>query len=63
MMSRNALRNLIDLVDEREVDTVCRILIRFIREDAILPDELQSLESARRDLMEGNVLSHEEVWA
>ena len=62
-MSRTTLKNLVDLVDEREVDTVCKILIRFIREDAILPDEVKSLESARRDRMEGDVLSHEEVWA
>ena len=61
-MSRNTLKSLVDLVDEREVDTVCKILIRFIREDAILPDEVRSLEAARHDRMEGNVLSHEEVW-
>lgn len=34
-----------------------------IREDAILPDEIKSLEAARRDRMEGDVFSHEEVWA
>jgi len=37
-MSRNTLRSLIDLVDESELDTVYKILIRLIREDAILPD-------------------------
>ena len=62
-MSRNALRNLIDLVDERELDTVYKILVRFIREDAILPDEAESLAAARQDKMRGDVLSHDEVWA
>ena len=62
-MSRNALRNLVDLVDEEELDTVYRILIRFIREDAILPDEAESLEAARRDRENGDVFSHEEAWA
>ena len=62
-MSRNALRSLIDLVDERELDTVYKILIRFIREDEILPDEVEALNAARQDRMRGDVLSHEEVWA
>ncbi|MBQ7681339.1 MAG: hypothetical protein IJT31_03910 [Oscillibacter sp.] len=62
-MSRNTLRSLIDLVDESELDTVYKILIRFIREDAILPDEAESLAAARRDRERGDVLSHEEVWA
>lgn len=62
-MSRSALRSLIDLVDEKELDTVYKILIRFIKEDAILPDEVESLEAARRDRANGDVFSHEEVWA
>ena len=62
-MSRNALRSLVDLLDERELDTVYKILVRFIREDAILPDEAESLAAARQDRARGDVLSHEEVWA
>ncbi len=62
-MSRNTLRNLIDLVDERELDTVYKILIRFVREEAILPDEAESLEAARQDRIRGDVLSHDEVWS
>ena len=62
-MSRNALRSLIDLVDEEELDTVYKILIRFIKEDAILPDEAESLEAARRDRANGDIFSHAEVWA
>ena len=62
-MSRNALRSLIDLVDEEELDTVYKILIRFIKEDVILPDEAESLEAARRDRANGDIFSHSEVWA
>ena len=62
-MSRTMLRNLIDLVDESELDTVYKILVRFIREDAILPDEAESLAAARQDRERGDILSHEEVWA
>ena len=32
-------------------------------EDAILPDEMESLEAARRDWENGDVFSHEEVWS
>lgn len=40
-----------------ELDTI------FIREDAILPDEAESLTAAREDRARGDILSHEEVWA
>ena len=57
------MKSLIDVVDEREVDTVFRILIRFIKEDAILPDEAESYLAAQRDRENGEVYTHEEVWA
>ena len=62
-MSKDMLKNLIDVVDEREIDTIFRILIRFIKEEAILPDEAESYVAACRDREKGNIFSHEEVWA
>ena len=62
-MSRNALKNMIDLVDDRELDTIYRILIRFLSEDVILPDEEESLAKARADRENGDIYSHEDVWA
>ena len=46
-------------MDARKLDAVHG----FLREDAILPDEVESLRAARADRERGDVLSHEEVWA
>ena len=54
---------MIDLVDDRELDTIYRILIHFLSEDVILPDEKESLAKARADRENGDIYSHEDVWA
>ena len=40
-MSRDTLRGLVEIVDEKEIDTVCRILLKFVEEDAATPDEAE----------------------
>ena len=42
-MSRDTLRGLVEIVDEKEIDTVCRILSKFVEEDAATPDEVEAL--------------------
>lgn len=32
-MSRDTLRSLVEIVDEKEIDTVCRILLKFSHEE------------------------------
>ena len=62
-MSRGALKDLIDVVDERELDTIYRVLIRFVEESPILPDEIEAVAAARRDRENGEIYSHDEVWS
>ena len=46
-MSRDTLRGLVEIVDEKEIDTACRILLKFVEEDAALPDEVEAIREAR----------------
>lgn len=62
-MSRDALHSLIDIVDEKEIDTVYRILLKFVEEDAAAPDEVEAIRQARQEIANGELFSHEEVWA
>lgn len=62
-MSRDTLRGLVEIVDEKEIDTVCRILLKFIEEDEATPDEVEAIREARQEIERGELFSHEEVWA
>ena len=61
-MSRETLRGLVEIVNEKEIDTVCRILLKFVEEDAALPDEVEAIQEARQEIEKGELYSHEEVW-
>lgn len=61
-MSRDTLRGLVEIVDEKEIDTVCRILLKFVEEDAATPDEVEAIREARQEIERGELFSHEEVW-
>ncbi len=62
-MSREMLHSLVEIVDEKEIDTVCRILLKFVEEEAAMPDEIEAIREARREIENGDLFSHEEVWA
>lgn len=62
-MSRDTLRGLVEIVDEKEIDTVCRILLKFVEEDEATPDEVEAIREARQEIERGEIFSHEEVWA
>ena len=62
-MSRDTLRGLFEIVDEKEIDMVCRILLKFVDEDAATPDEVEAIREARQEIERGELFSHEEVWA
>ena len=60
-MKKEILKNLIDLIDEEDTDTIYRVLVRFVPEDAPLPDEIEALEFANLNIKNHEIISHEEV--
>lgn len=61
-MSREMLHNLVEIVDEKEIETVCRILLKFVEEDTAAPDEVEAIREARQEIERGELFSHEAVW-
>ena len=61
-MNREILHSLVGIVDEREIETVYRILLKFIEEDVAAPDEIEAIRQARKEIEKGELFSHEEVW-
>ena len=61
-MGKEALISLIDNVDEQEYDVIYRILLKFVKEDNALPDEIEAIKKGEAERAQGEVYTHEDVW-
>lgn len=60
-MSKEMLKNLIDIIAEDDIDTIFKVLIRFVPEDEPLPDEIQAIEAANKSIKGNGTIPHEAV--
>lgn len=60
-MTKEVLKSLIDLIDERDTETIFRVLIRFVPEDIPLPDEIEAIRQANDSIEVFGTVSHEEI--
>ena len=61
IMKKEVLKNLIDQIDEQDTETIFRVLIRFVPEDAPLPDEIEAITRANESIKTFGTVSHEDV--
>ncbi|MDD4376510.1 MAG: hypothetical protein PHR25_07035 [Clostridia bacterium] len=60
-MSKEALKNLIDLIDDSEVDILFRLLLKFVPEDKPLPDEIEAIERANESIEKNGTVPHDDI--
>lgn len=48
-MSKEALKNIIDLVPDEDIETIYKVIVKFIPEDQPEADELEALRAAKAD--------------
>lgn len=48
-MSRETIKYLVDMIPEKDIETIYRVLIRFVPEDEPLPDEIEAIREAKED--------------
>lgn len=58
-MSKEALKNIIDLVPDEDIETLYKVVIKFIPEDKPEPDELEAIAEARAE--QGDLISHDAI--
>ncbi len=58
-MGREAVKNLIDMIPDEDIEIIYRVLVRFIPEDEPLPDELEAIAEAKADTNE--TIPHEAI--
>ena len=60
-MTKEILKNLIDLIDEKNVDEIYQLLIKFIPEDQPFPDEIEAISRGKREVKAGEVEKLEDI--
>ncbi len=58
-MSREAVKCLIDMIPEKDIDTIYRVLVRFVPEDEPTEEELEAIAEAKADT--SPTVSHEDI--
>lgn len=60
-MQKEILKNLIDLIDEQDAETIFRVLIRFVPEETPLPDEIEAIARANDNIKAFGTVAHEDI--
>ena len=60
-MSKDLLKSLIELVPEEDIETIYKVIIKFIPEDHPLPDEIEAIERANKSIAQNGTVSHNEI--
>ena len=60
-MSKETLKNLIELVPENDIDVLYQVIIKFIPEVEPEPDEIAAIMEGRKDRDENGTIPHEAI--
>ncbi len=60
-MSKEMLKGLIDLIDDSDTDTIFKVLVKFVPEEAPLPDEIEAIKRANKSISEAGTVSHDSI--
>lgn len=58
-MSREMLKNLVDMIPEQDIETIYRVLVRFVPEDEPTLEEIKAINEAKADKTE--TVSHNDI--
>ena len=58
-MSKEMLKGLIDLIPEEDIETVYKVILKFIPETEALPDEVAAIMEAKAE--KGPLIPHKDV--
>lgn len=55
------LKYLIELVPDEDIETIYNVIVKFIPEDAPLPDEVEAIARASMSISKNGTISHEAI--
>ena len=61
---RKYIYDAINMVDEKQLDVLYRVICQFIPEDMPYPDEIEAIEAGRAEISRGEFINFEDVdWS
>ena len=60
-MSKEMLKNLIDMLDDKDIEIIYKVLVRFVPDDVALPDEVEALMIAEDSISKYGTISHDKI--
>lgn len=60
-MSKEILKNLIELVPESDIDVLYRVIVKFIPEEKPEPDEIEAFLEGRKDRGQNGTIPHDAI--
>ncbi len=60
-MSKEMLKNLIELVSEEDVEVLYKVVIKFIPEEVPEPDEIEAILEGRKDRTKNGTVPHDAI--
>ena len=60
-MSKELLKNLIELVPETDIEVLYKVIIKFIPEENPKEDEIQAFLDGKKDRIESGTISHDAI--
>ncbi len=60
-MSKEMLKNLIELVPDNDIDTLYKVIVKFVPEEIPEPEELEALRVGREDRAVHGTIPHEAI--
>lgn len=60
-MSKEMVKELIDLIDDNDIDTIFKVLVRFVPEESPLPDEIEAIKRANKSIDKYGTISHDAI--
>lgn len=60
-MSKEALKNLIELVPDEDIDILYKVIVKFVPEVEPEPGEIQALLDGRKDRLENGTVPHDAI--
>ncbi len=60
-MSKEMLKNLIELVPEKDIDTLYRVIVKFVPEVIPESEELEAIRAGRKDREMNGTIPHEAI--
>lgn len=63
-MSKEMLKSLIELVPDEDIETIYKVIIKFIPEDKPLQDEIEAIERANKSIAKEGTILHDAIdWS